>query len=185
MNGFDPHQFFSVPKTKAVRLMRHLALAAKKTAIKENKKQELREHLLKIQDLSGKKVHREKVRKELALLDHKISAMVDRENKFFNVHGKDDKIISELRNKINNLSVQLHSFKQLQGKIVKSEAVEEKAEKMEVSEIKTIEKQIKTLEKFYNKIRKSKKHPKEHLKLIENRLKSSKEKLSRLKKNKK
>ena len=164
-------------------MMKHLALAAKKQVAKESKKQELMAQLAKIRYLTvQKKASKEKVRKELEALERKISDLVDKESKFFVEHKKDDKIVQELRNKVNNLSVQLQSFKQLQAKLMGKEVEIEHEERKETSEIKEIETNIRRLEKFYAKLKRSRKHPAEHLKMIENRLKTSKERLKNLKK---
>ncbi len=163
--------------------MKHLAIAAKHMALREGKKEELKAHLTKIKTLALKgKVHKGKIHDEVKELEEKISGLIDRESKFFTEHKKDDKMISELRNKINNLSVQIQSFKQLQAQMMGKEVEIEQEEKKESVEMRMIENQIKKLEQFYNKIKKSKKHPAEHLKMIETRLKSSKERLKSLKK---
>ncbi len=183
MNGITPQpQFSPAVRTRAVRLMKHLAIAAKHMAVREGKKQELKQHLAKIRSLALKNKHKGKLHQEIQDFEEKIAGLVDRENKFFIEHKKDDKIIQELKTKVNNLSVQLQSFKQLQARMMGKEVEIEKEEREESSEIRLIENQIKKLEQFYNKLKKSKKHPKEHLKIIEQRLISSKEKLKNLKK---
>lgn len=175
--------FSSISRTKAVKLMKHLAIAAKKQSAREGTKQELRSHLAKIKSLALKsKSHKGKLHNEMKELEEKISGLIDNESKFFVEHKKDDRVVQELRNKVNNLSVQLQSFKQLQMKLMGKEVEIEKEEKKESSEIREIESNIRKLEQFYQKLKKSKKHPAEHLKMVEQRLKSSKERLKKLKK---
>lgn len=162
-----------ISHTKAVKLIRHLAIAAKKLESKRSAKLEVRKGIDRIKEVLQRPVERSKLDREIEHLEAVVASLIDKENEIFNLQE--------------TLSSQFNRHVASEKKHFDQEDMLRKALQLQIEreqkEIQLIEKQLKSMEAKHKEL--SKKYPKNKLAPLAKRIKSSQKTLKKLKNKKK